>query len=164
MVAIPIQTKVKVSRSSVQSKWEISRRSLCTVLSFETNLPLISRLLLQFDISLDHFFCHRRSGLAPVSPMFIQYDNGNLGILHRRIGNKPSMVAVEIGQLFGLDVAAFHFHDLRRSGFAGNLHQARPTRATGSPCAIDHVGYGAPQAFESGWFEVDRANLLRAVF
>src|SRR5436190_184943 len=96
MVAIPIQTKVKVSRSSVQSKWEISRRSICTVLSFETNLPLISRLLLQFDIFLDHFFCHRRSGLAAVSPMFNQYDNGNLGILHRRIGNKPSMATVAI--------------------------------------------------------------------
>src|SRR5439155_23877247 len=146
MVAIPIQTKVKVSRSSVQSKWEISRRSICTVLSFETNLPLITRLLLQFDIFLDHFFCHRRSGLAPVSPMFNQYDNANLWALHRRIGNKPSMVPVEISQLFGLDVAGFHLHDLRRSGFAGNLNHARPRRSTGSPWAIAEVCSGVPQA------------------
>src|SRR6185436_16626779 len=123
MVTMPTTTNIRVSNSSIQSKWEISRRSICTDLSAYAHLLFVGNLLLCLHEFFKDFFRHGRGSITAVTAMFNQHGDGDLRILRRRISDKPGMVAIEIGQLFGFYVARFHFDDLSRAGLAGNLNQ-----------------------------------------
>src|SRR5512144_1782472 len=118
-------TKASARRSTVQSKWAMSRRSICTSLPLDADLLLLSRPGLNLHVFLDHFFRQGSCSISAMAAVLDQSYHGNFRILHRRIGNKPGMVAVEIGQLFALYVgAALHLHNLCRPGLAGNFHYA----------------------------------------
>src|SRR5262249_4284835 len=52
----------------------------------------------------------------------LQYHDGNLRILHRRIGNEPSMTVVKMGGFLVFAVPALHLHYLRGAFLAGVLH------------------------------------------
>src|SRR5438132_6558293 len=110
-------TKESAKRRNVQSKRATSRRSICTNLSLDAHLSLFSRLGLRLHVFFDHFFRQRSGGVPAMTAVLNQNRDGNLGVLRRRVGDKPGMVSVEIGELFGFHVTAFHLDDLRRPGF-----------------------------------------------
>src|SRR5262245_29806642 len=118
-------TKTSAKSNNVQSKCATSRRSICTSCSFDASLLLLNWPGLKFHVFLDHFLCQRSGGIATMAAVFDQSHQGNLWILYRRIGNKPGMVSVKIGQLFALYVGApLHLHNLRRPCLTGNIDYA----------------------------------------
>ena len=66
------------------------------------------------------FFAIGAAASPPWPPCSTSTAMAILRIVDRRIGDKPSMVAIEISQLFGFDVAALHFDNLGCAGFAGD--------------------------------------------
>src|SRR5882724_8147186 len=118
-------TKTSAKRSNVQSKCATSRRSICTSCSFDAGLLLPWWSDLKLHVFLDHFFRQRSGGVTAMAAVLDQSHQGYFWILHRRVGDKPGVVAVKIGQLFALHVGApLHFHNLRRPCLTGNFDYA----------------------------------------
>src|SRR5258706_2445865 len=100
-------------------------------LTVYAHLLLFGRLFLHLDKFLENLFRHWRGSIAAMTAMFDQYGDGDLGILHRRIGDKPSMIAAEVCLLLGLHVAALHLDDLGRAGFTGDVDDRLARHAAG---------------------------------
>src|SRR5689334_25115263 len=104
------------SRSTVQSKWEMSRRSINIGKILDVRELLTGGLLLvrwrlrapALEIGLDDFFRERRGGGAAVAAVLDNDGDGDLGIVRRRVRDEPGVVADEIGQFFALHRRAFH--------------------------------------------------------
>src|ERR1051325_7755367 len=99
-------TNTRARKNSVQSKCEIRRRSICTARSLQAHLLLVRRLGLLLDKFLENFCGPGRGSVPAVAAVLDQGGDGDLGIINRRVGNKPGLVAVEIRELLGLHVAA----------------------------------------------------------
>src|SRR5918995_1802064 len=132
MVTIPMPTKVRVKRNRGQSKCEMSRRSICTDLSWRSGLLLILWLVFHFDVLFKNFFRHGSSGFTAVPTVLYQYDDGYFWIFDRRIRHEPCMVAVEIRELLALEISCLHLDNLRGTGLAGNRYNTRSRRPTGA--------------------------------
>src|SRR5882672_1354921 len=125
MVVTPMATKTSTKRKSVQSKCATSRRSICTSRSLDASLLLLRWSGLKLHVFLDHFFRQRSGGVTAMAAVLDQSHQGNFWILRRRVGDKPGMVPVKIGQLFALHVGApLHLHNLRRPCLASNFDYA----------------------------------------
>src|SRR5262245_38162270 len=146
MVATPTETKAKVRKNSVQSKWEIKRRSICKVLSVGAHLLFIGCLFLLFGKFLEDFFGHGCRRVAAVAAVLDQHGDGDLWIVDRRVGNEPGMISIEVGELFALQVGAFHLDDLGSAGFTCDLDNWGSRRAAGAARAAHDVGQRAAYA------------------
>src|SRR5215212_5896709 len=96
---MPMLTMASIASSSVQSKWEISRRSICTWVTFSAHLTTVLGWLVDRYVFLDHFFCGGRGGIAAMAAVLDQHDHGNLRVVDRRVGNKPCVIAAKVRQL-----------------------------------------------------------------
>src|SRR3990172_1241426 len=123
----------------------MSRRSICTGVSFGAHLALAGRPVLLLDEFLDHFLRHRRGSRAAMPAMLDQNSDGDLRILYRRVGNKPGMVTVKVTKLLALEIGAFHLDDLRRARLAGDGDDLGPSRAAGTGREFYDVGEAVAQ-------------------
>ena len=97
---MPIATKHRTSNK--QRPVEVRNQTPVNLHEFllrRLHLLLFGRLFLQFDELLKNFFGHRRGRIAAMAAMLDQDGDRHLRILHRRIGNKPGVVAVELGSV-----------------------------------------------------------------
>src|SRR5262245_57914408 len=141
-------TKTSAKSNSGKSKCATKRRSICTCCPFVAGLLLLSWPGLKLHVFLNHFFCERRGGVAPMAAVLDQSRQSNSWVLHRCVSDKPGMVAVKVGQLFALHVRTpLHLHNLSRPCLAGDFDDARPRRSTGTPHAFNNVRQPLVQTF-----------------
>src|SRR3989337_900486 len=125
MVRIPSKTRPMARPKRVQSKWEASRRSICTDCSLPAGLFAVRRIVLQGKILLDHLLRQRTGRGTSMAAVFYQDCDRNHRVLGRRVGDEPGMVANQVRELLALDIRPAHLHDLRRSRLSRNLDYSR---------------------------------------
>src|SRR5262245_45959796 len=134
---MPMATNASVKQNNGQSKCAIVRRSICTTYALHAHLLLIGPLLLYLEVLFIQFLRHRCGRVAAVTTVLDQHRHGDLRILRRRVGDKPGMIATEVGELFTFYVTALHLDDLRRAGLAGDLDHLGTSHAAGA--ALDDI-------------------------
>src|SRR3990167_7646199 len=148
MVRIPSKTRPMARPKRLQSKWEASRRSICTDCSLPAGLLAVRRIVLQGKILLDHLLRQRTGRGTSMAAVLYQDCDRNHRVLGRRVGDEPGMVTNEVRELLALDIRSAHLRDLCRSRLSRNRHHIRLGTASGTRSAVNHIGQGAAEMFQ----------------
>src|SRR3989338_7879517 len=163
MVSSPSRARPKTMPKRVQSKWETSRRSICTDLSLPARLFAVRQTVLEKKILFDHLLRHRGGRGSAMAAVFYQGCDRNHRVLGRRVGDEPGMVAKQVGELLALDIRTAHLRDLCRSGLSCNHHHIRLGTASGTRSAVNHIRKGTADMFQGILLQLQRTDLFRAV-